>query len=241
MDIYSKWLVKQPIAHRGLHNDELPENSLGAFENAVLHNFAIELDVRPLDDGKIVVFHDEKLGRVTGADGYIGKLTSETVKGIRLGGTEYGIPSFAEVLELVNRRTPILVEIKNIDKVGLFERKLLDMLKEYRGEFAVQAFNPYSIDFFRANAPNILRGQLASSFKGVQMSALRKFVLRRMMFNKTTKPDFISYCFEDLPTRFVSRYNLPVLGWTVRSESDEERARVNCDNIIFECFVPKNN
>ena len=38
------------IAHRGLHNEIFPENSLSAFQNALKHNFSIELDVYILKD-----------------------------------------------------------------------------------------------------------------------------------------------------------------------------------------------
>jgi len=28
MNIYNSWIVKTPIAHRGLHNESVPENSI---------------------------------------------------------------------------------------------------------------------------------------------------------------------------------------------------------------------
>ena len=34
MDIKKTWLCTDPIAHRGLHNNEKPENSIAAFKNA---------------------------------------------------------------------------------------------------------------------------------------------------------------------------------------------------------------
>ena len=39
MNIKDSWLCKIPIAHRGLHNDEIPENSLAAFENAAKKDY----------------------------------------------------------------------------------------------------------------------------------------------------------------------------------------------------------
>ena len=64
MNIFDSWLVQKRIAHRGLFEEGKPENSLAAFENAIANNYAIELDVRALKDGTIVVFHDDKLGRM---------------------------------------------------------------------------------------------------------------------------------------------------------------------------------
>lgn len=58
------WMTKTVVAHRGLHdNKTLPENSLGAFENAINHGFGIEFDVWRTKDGELVVHHDPKLKR----------------------------------------------------------------------------------------------------------------------------------------------------------------------------------
>ncbi|MFG1514500.1 glycerophosphodiester phosphodiesterase family protein, partial [Halobacteriovorax sp. ZH3_bin.1] len=57
------------IAHRGLHDDKKPENTMAAFKAAIKHNYAIELDVHLSSDGHVVVFHDETLERLTGSNG----------------------------------------------------------------------------------------------------------------------------------------------------------------------------
>ena len=54
-----EWLDKYPIAHRGYHNQEVPENTLEAFKLAVDNNYAIELDIQFTKDYQIVVFHDD--------------------------------------------------------------------------------------------------------------------------------------------------------------------------------------
>ena len=71
MDIFNSWLVQTPIAHRGLHDKEHPENSLSAFQRAIDGGYPIELDVQMISDGTLVVFHDESLSRLTDNDGYI--------------------------------------------------------------------------------------------------------------------------------------------------------------------------
>ena len=77
MDLFKSWLVETPIAHRGYHNKTTPENSLGAFSNAIEKGYAIELDVQLLADDTVVVFHDESLARMTGNDGYLKYLNSK--------------------------------------------------------------------------------------------------------------------------------------------------------------------
>lgn len=240
-DIFKSWLVETPIAHRGLHDKTNPENSLGAFEKAVESGYAIELDVQLLSDDTAVVFHDDSLSRMTGNDGYIKFLTKEDLKVLKLSGTKEHIPTLEEVLKLVDGRTPLLIEIKNQFKVGKLEQKVIDLLKNYKGEFAVQSFNPYSLKYFKHHAPSILRGQLSGYFKGEKLSFLKKFVLKRMAFNKSvSEPNFISYDASTLPNRFVRKFKtLPLLAWTVRSKEEYMKVIKHCDNIIFENFVPE--
>lgn len=241
MEIFNTWLVETPIAHRGLHNEDTPENSLGAFEQAIDKGFAIELDVHLLKDGNIAVFHDDSLSRMTGKDGYITNLTQKDLKKYKLLDTEYTIPSFDEVLELINGKTPILIEIKNTDKVGDLEQKVLAKLRNYTGKFAIQSFNPYVLEWFKQNAPEIYRGQLSGYFKGQDLSFIKKFALKRMLLNKkVSQPNFISYEAKKLPNRFVKRNKkLPLLAWTVRTQEEYLRVIKYCDNVIFENFEPK--
>ncbi|GHV04126.1 glycerophosphoryl diester phosphodiesterase [Clostridia bacterium] len=238
MNIENSWLVKKPIAHRGLHDDVHPENSLGAFDNAAKHGYPIELDVHLLDDGTLAVFHDESLCRMTGRDGYITNLKAADLKEIRLGKSDEKIPTFAETLEAVAGRTPILIEIKNDGKIGGLEGVLLGLLKTYKGEVAVQSFNPYSVEYFKKNAPDVPRGQLSCFFKGEHLARYKKYMLKRLMLFKTARPDFIAYKFDELPNRWVTRRRVPVLAWTLRSNADLEQVKEHCDNFIFEGFIP---
>lgn len=237
MDIFNSFIVNKFIAHRGYHTAELPENSLGAFENAIKNNYAIELDVQQISDGTIVVFHDEKLSRMTGKDGYVKMLKKTDLKKHFLAGTEYYIPTLKETLKLIDGRTPVLIEIKNSEKVGDFEKDLLAILKDYNGEFAIQSFNPNALLWFKENAPNIWRGQLSSYFNGEKIGFIKKRVLKKLIMNKIIEPDFISYNAENLPNRYVKKYNnLPLLAWTIRNEDDFFKAVKHCDNMIFEGF-----
>jgi glycerophosphoryl diester phosphodiesterase len=240
MNIKGSWLCRIPIAHRGLHTTEIPENSLNAFENAILHDYPIELDLRITDDDKLVVFHDESLKRMTDTNGYITNVKSADLKNYKFLGTNQTIPALEEALELISGKVPVLIEIKNACKVGSFEKKLLGVLNQYKGEFAVQSFNPYSLEFFKHKAPGILRGQIAAVFtKEEEHSWLRRFFLSRLKLNKFSKPDFISYRANNLPNPFVTKSGLPVLAWTITSNGELEHVRDLCDNIIFEKFVPQ--
>ena len=241
MDLFNSWLVETPIAHRGLHDKTAPENSLAAFSKAIENGYPIELDVQMLSDGTPVVFHDESLARLTGNDGYLRFLNKSDLDCLTLAGTKEKIPTLEQVLHLVNGSTPLLIEIKNTSKVGTLEKNVIDLLKNYTGEVAIQSFNPFVLAYFHKHAPSIPRGQLSGSFKGEKLGFLKRFVLKHMMLNKkTSKPDFISYEARALPNNTVRKYKkLPLLAWCVRNQAEYLRVVKYCDNVIFESFEPK--
>lgn len=240
MDIFKSWLVEKYVAHRGLHDEESPENSLSAFEKASEKGYVIELDVQQIADGTVVVFHDTSLSRMTGQDGYLKNLITEDLSACYLEGTKETIPTFQQALDLINGRTPIIIEVKNTLKVGSLESSTLEILKNYKGQFAIMSFNPYVLSWFKENAPEILRGQLSAFFKKDKLSLVKKVVLKKMLLNKVAQPNFIAYEAEHLPNRYVRKFNnLPLLAWTVRSQEEYMRVVKYCDNIIFENFEPK--
>lgn len=86
------------FAHRG-GALEAPENSLRAFRAAQKHGFRyLETDVRATADGVPVVFHDERLDRVTDRTGRIRDLPFSEVRKAHIGDAER-VHSLAEVLE----------------------------------------------------------------------------------------------------------------------------------------------
>ncbi len=239
MDLKKSWLFSRPIAHRGLHGEGAPENSIIAFERAIKHGFPIELDVRPIDDGTLVVFHDDSLKRMTDCDGYVSTLSLNSLSEIKLNGSDEKIPTFERVLELVNGKTPILIEVKNEGTVGALERNLWDMLSSYKGEFALQSFNPYSMEFFKKRAPHVARGQLAKWFTKDELPFFKRYFLSRLKLNGVSSPDFISYCGDDLPNKHVNRAKLPTLAWTAKNQEQFDEFKSKSSNVIFEGFIPK--
>lgn len=240
MEIKNSWLCNTFIAHRGLHDKNTPENSMTSFKNAIEKGYAIEIDVRPLADGTIVVFHDDTLERMTNEKGEIGKLTYEEVKKITLKNSDEHIPTFKEFLDFIDGQVPVLVEIKNIGKVG-FEKDVYELLKTYKGKYAIMSFNPISLAWFKKHAPEVWRGQLSSFFENEKLSFIKKVLLKKMRLNKIlSKPHFISYNIDNLPNKYTDKYkNLPLVAWCVRSQQEYEEKGKYCDNIIFENFIPK--
>lgn len=235
------WFVKYKLAHRGLHNDKYPENSLGAYENAIKHGFAIELDIRVLKDGNLAIFHDDNLNRMCGVDKKIEDITLEEMKSYKLLNSEYTIPTLQEVLSLVNGNVPLMIELKPVSKKMKIEEKVYNILKDYKGEFAIKAFNPLTMLWFKKHAPEILRGMLSSYFHHMGLPWIYKMLIKRLTFFKSIKPDFISYDYTNLPNKYVKNKNVPILAWTITSREDEEKALKVADNIIFQDYIPDNN
>ena len=227
------------IAHRGLWDKNNPENSLAAFERAIETDYAIELDINPIDDGTPVVFHDSKMSRMTGKDRYIQNLSKEELETTTLLDTDQKIPTLEEVLKLVKGKVPLLIEIKNQEKVGDLERRVLDLLKNYKGEYAIQSFNPYTLKWFYEHAPKIWRGQLSSFFKGAKLSIFKKLALRKLALRKITHQNFVSYEIPYLPNKWTRKLEIPLLAWTIRKQDDYIKALQYSDNVIFEGFEPK--
>ncbi|MCR4562478.1 MAG: hypothetical protein K5694_04685 [Bacilli bacterium] len=104
------------IAHRGLHNKEgIPENSMKAFENALKHDVAMEFDLHLTSDGHLVVFHDDDLKRMTGKDGVIEKMTLAHLRENYKLPDGSDIPTYQEVLNLVQEKVPLVVELKVVN------------------------------------------------------------------------------------------------------------------------------
>lgn len=236
-------LLERPFAHRGLHsnNEVIPENSMAAFKKALAKNFAIELDVHLLSDGKVVVFHDETVQRLCGINKRIDEFDSKEIKNLCLLDSENRIPLLREVLEIVNGKVPLLIEIKNKSTVGKLESAVYNELKNYKGKFAIQSFNPFSLNWFAKNSPNILRGQLSSDFKGEDINPITKLLLRNFYLNFVSKPQFIAYDCSNMPNNKIKKLRqkgLPILCWTVKSNEEYKTVKPLCDNVIFEGFVP---
>ena len=100
------------IAHRGLHDETRTENGMNAFKNAIENGYAIELDIHLTKDNKLLVCHDDNLKRTTGKEGIIEDLTLDEIRSSYklLDGEE--LSTLEEVLEMVNERVPVVVELK---------------------------------------------------------------------------------------------------------------------------------
>ena len=239
-----KKLLCTPVAHRGLHGDTVPENSLAAFAAAFRAGYAVETDVHFTKDKKVVVFHDDSLLRMTGVDRQISDCTFEELQTLRLDGTEEKIPLLSEFLALTDETAAILLEIKNeptADKQE-FLSAIAREFDSFKGEYAVQSFQPFYVNGYKKLRPEVSCGLLTQSNPSLSdfappFARIKRQAVSHMSFNFLIKPDFISFDFHS-PTKKMKKFKGAKFAWTVRSKEDGKIAREYADNIIFENYLP---
>ncbi len=230
------WIKELPVAHRGYHdtNKLVWENTLTAFSRAVEAGFAIECDLHYASDGVPIVFHDENLERLCNMPGDIRERTSKELGLLSVGGTADKIPTLKQLLDLVQGKVPLVLELKGreADDEG-FAETVLEVLEGYQGKVALMSFDHWLLrDLKELKAPYPV-GLTAGGNKPEEFEVHEKAMALGL--------DFISYFFADLPNPFISgqRDNgIPVITWTVRDEKARKHTFENADQMTFEGFDP---
>lgn len=240
----------RPIAHRALHDIAAgrPENSRAAIRAAVEAGYGIEMDLQMSKDGQAMVFHDYELSRLTGDTGPVRGRNAVELAGLGLTGGEEGIPSFAEVLDIVAGRVPLLVELKDQHGAmgpheGMMEKAAAKALEGYTGDVAVMSFNPHSVKEFGRHNTTLPLGLTTEAYlqehNPLLPAATRRY-LRDIPDYDRVGASFISHDVRDLGNPAVTRLKergVPILCWTVRSAEIEAEARKVADNVTFEGYL----
>lgn len=101
------------IGHRGAMGYE-PENTLSSFQKAIeLGADMVELDVHLCKSGELVVIHDDTVDRTTNGRGLVVDMTLAELK-LLDAGKRQTIPVLEKVLDLVDKRVGINIELKGI-------------------------------------------------------------------------------------------------------------------------------
>ena len=232
-------------AHRGLHGNGRPENSMAAFRAALDAGFGIELDIHLMKDGKLAVIHDCSLKRTAGADVKITELTAGDLEGYRLEETEERIPLFSDVLALYAGRAPLIIELKadNGNHKALVAAAVKAM-EGYEGSWCMESFDPRCVYELKKRHPKIIRGQLTEDYfvTGNSLPAVLKWALKNQALNFLTKPDFVAYNFRDRKTfsnTLVRKFwGVAGVTWTIRTKEALLEAEKEGWIPIFENFLP---
>lgn len=244
----TKWqhLTGWDYAHRGLYDNEhgIPENSMAAFRRAVDKGYGIELDVHLTADNQLVVFHDDTLTRMCGMNKKISSFLYSDLMQLRLLGTEEGIPLFKDVLELIDGKVPLIIELKvDGSNQNLLCPLVWQLLSRYKGDYCIVSFHPFVLQWFKRHEPQVVRGQLSCNFfKENPHCDIVLFLMSNLMTNFFTHPDFIAYKYLDLdnPAVIYNRklFHIMTVVWTIPGKPTYDRFKNKVDAMIFEGFEP---
>lgn len=241
----------RPIAHRGLHSaaNGRIENTAPAFSAAIARGYGIECDLQPASDGTPFVFHDAEFKRLVEARGAIAERAPADIARLRYRGQDTAIISYADFLDLVGGRVPLLVEIKSDweSPRPAFLEKIANASKGYKGPLALMSFDPVVMAGMHELAPKVPRGIVSGGYRGHdwwrhRIDIRRAFKLKHLLESGPAAPSFFSYHVKSLPTpvtRFVREVlGMPLFTWTVRSEIDRKITARWADAMTFEGFEP---
>ncbi|HEY3587649.1 MAG TPA: glycerophosphodiester phosphodiesterase [Myxococcaceae bacterium] len=156
------------LGHRGASSDA-PENTLAAFRLAMEQGAdGVELDARLCRSGEVVVFHDERLERLTGATGRVADsswadLARLEVRAAPAGVPPGRIPLLSDVLEALPRTAFVNVELKSEDWNGTRVAEAAGVLIEAGGHAAhvvLSSFDPRCLLRLALAYPRVRRGLL---------------------------------------------------------------------------------
>lgn len=248
---YPDWLTARPIAHRGLHDAERGEveNTSSAAAAALQAGYAIEVDLQRSADGEAVVFHDYALDRLTEASGLVRNFTAAELKRIAFKDTADRMMTLGELVDRVGGRTTLVLELKSrFDGDIAIAMRTAAVLRGYTGPVAAMSFDPRLVAALAWRAPSLVRGLAArrprksagveADRSGAAQTRSGALILEAIR----ARPHFVACRQQDLASAaaLVARhlFRLPVLAWTVRSETERRSALRHADQVIFEGFRP---
>lgn len=229
------WLLEKPVAHRGLHdNKTIPENSIAAYKNAVDHGYPIEFDVHLTNDNKLVLHHDPILLRTCGYKTRVTRIDSNHLENYKLFGTQECIPTFDQILETVDGKVGLIIEIKKTRRPATVCKMIMERLSSYKGKYCIESFDINVVNYMHKHYPDVILGQLYDYIPFQRWAALSSF--------QHLKVDFMAVCILNgkykkyLEIR-KKHPELLFVAWTIRTKEQEQLAKEIYDNYIFECNI----
>ncbi|HRN78616.1 MAG TPA: glycerophosphodiester phosphodiesterase family protein [Candidatus Dependentiae bacterium] len=155
------------IGHRGAAGYQ-PENTLASFEYAIqLGVDMIELDVHVCASGEVVVIHDQEVDRTTNGTGLVQDMTLYALQQLNAGNDEH-IPTLQEVLDMVNRRVKVNIELKGkgtVEKVAAIIQDYVSNKGWQYDDFLISSFDHLDVGRFNIICPQVPIGPLFYTLK----------------------------------------------------------------------------
>lgn len=222
---------KQTIAHRGVHNDKIPENSMESFKEAMHLSLPIELDVQLTKDNQLVIFHDNRLNHMTKSNQLIQDMNYKDIQNLNLLNTKEKIPTLFQVLTLVQGKVPLIIEIKNTNRINEIGVLLSNLLDSYPYDFILQSFNPAIVKWFRKNKPEYIIGLLITDD---YHNTIYNYLASSKLLIYYTQPCFLSVSKKIVKKNKFQRYRkkFPLLIWTIMNKKELETLKEYGDYFI---------
>ncbi|WP_350342782.1 glycerophosphodiester phosphodiesterase [Proteinivorax tanatarense] len=215
------------LAHRG-NSEVAPENTMAAFKSAVDAGAdGVELDVQLSKDGVPVIFHDEKLNRITGAKGYLKNYTYKQLRELDCGAwfsdkfIDSKISSLEETLDFFKNTEGIYlnIELKNgMVKYPNIEEKVIKLIKSFElmDRTIVSTFNQKSLIKVKEVEPEIKTGLLyrAKIYKSWEYA-------KELINADAIHPNYFSISENEV--KQAHKNNIKVNVYTVDKEKDIKR------------------
>ena len=217
------------IAHRGLHNNEVVENSMLAFKRAVAKNISLELDIHETKDGQIIVFHDYDLKRMFNSNKTIKGSNYEDLNSFKYNDNT-SIPLLKEVLAEVNSKVLVIIELKEVEDYKSLVNKTFDVLKDYQGEILLQSFCIKTIAYLKKKTNYQIGLLLPNDYE-------KKFLFNKLYIFNILKPDYIGSSIKKLPNKLTieaRKRNIPVFVWTIKNKEELEKVKDYSDSFILD-------
>ena len=205
------------IAHRGIYNNiTIFENSIDSIMYAVKNNLIVEIDVRKTLDNQIIVFHDEDASRMLKLKDKINTLTKDEINYI----SHYTIPTLKEVLESINGSVPIVIEVKEDNKI--IRNELVKILNEYKGKFVIQSYIYDAVKFYKKK--KFIVGLLIGDKKN------------KKLLDKTINVDFLNIKFDSLDIKDINllKKDYYLIGYTLDNRKDVEYYIKLYNNLVID-------
>ena len=209
------------IGHRGAKG-YVAENTLASFQKALeLGVDGIELDVHLSKDNILVVIHDETIDRTTSGKGFVKDFTASQLK-------EYGIPTLEEVIDSIDKKCFVNIEIKDSNAT----KYVLELLQNYIVE---KHWNPhlFQISSFDWNVLQLCHSEERRISLGV---LTEDSIENALAFAKKINAYSINPFFKLLNSENVLQIHqngFKIFPWTINSEEDLTFVKsLNVDGII---------
>ena len=236
------------FAHKGLYTSDqsVPENTLSSFRAALEHGYGIDCDVQRTWDGQAVCFCDSHMRTACGIDERMVSFNYEHLQRLKLFGTEETMPLLSDALKLVDGQVPMIIEAKSpagMRGVGETCEAIYSVLKDYKGPYCIASFDPHILQWFRKNAPEVLRMQASMPYfdwRESDRNMLRCYYMSRFLCNVRSRPHLLVFSLgkRNWGLGLALKGRVPLLLYTATKRHMHEELLEKCDSLVFEGYEP---